>query len=143
MRRATLLFLFSLSLLVGPAFALQGKSTAPGQVKKKAHADISKWVKAKKRSLKVEIKFYDDLVGFGVSPSEALKTVKVVVEHNLNLAKLGHSVRRRTHAGIRGKVLSEAIHREVKARAEEKKKAKAKKAAPGHSKGKKKGKSGK
>lgn len=144
MRRSAFIFVFALPLLIGPAYALQGKSaSAPGQVKKKAHADIKKWVKAKKRKVKIEIKFYDDLVRWGVPSKDAMKTIKIVIEHNLDLGHLSHYARRRANAGVRGKVLHETIHREVKAKAEKKKKEKAKKAGPKKPPGKHKGKKGK
>ena len=144
MRRIPLLFLFSLPLFFGPAFAFQGKSaSAPGHVKKKAHADIKKWVKAKGRSIKIEIKFYDDLVLRGVPAKDALDMMKLVVEHHLDVGNLGHFVRSKVHGGVKGKKLAEAIHREVRARAEKKKKEKAGKPKAGKAKRKGKGKSGK
>ena len=145
MRRVTVVALFLLAFLLGPALALQGKSaSAPGQVKKKAHADITRWLKAKKRKMKTEIRIYDDLIRWGVPAKEALQVVKTVVDNNLELGSLGHFLRRRADKGIRGKVLSEAIRREVKARAEKKKKEKeAKRKKVGKTEGKAKGKKGK
>ena len=141
MRRLTLLFLLSLPLIFGPAYALQGKSaSAPGQVKKRAHGDLKKWVTAKGRKLRIEIKFYDDLVVRGVPSSEALKMMRLVIDHDLNVGNLGLFVKGKVHGGLNGKKLAAVIHKEVKARAEHKKKAKARKAAEGKAKGKLKGK---
>ena len=149
MRRLPLLFLFSLPFLFGPAFALQGKSaSAPGQVKKRAHGDIKKWVTAKGRKLKIEVKFYDDLVLRGVPSREALKMLRLVVDHNLDVGNLGHFVKGKVHGGLKGKKLAALIHKEVKARAEKKKASKAahrkaKGKLGGKPKGKAKGKPGK
>ena len=148
MRPAPLAALVSLILVFGPAYAYQGKSaSAPGQQKKKAHIDIKKWVKLKNRKVKQEIQFYDTLIKKGVSHADACKTVKIIVDNDLNVGHLSHFLRRRADAGIRGRVLGETISREVKKKAEEKKKRAAKKKTPAKPKPKPKpkprGKSGK
>ena len=120
--------------------SVRSRLRLPGEIrqrswagKKRAHGDIKKWVTAKGRKLKIEVKFYDDLVLRGVASSEALKMMRLVVDHDLDVGNLGHFVKGKVHGGLKGKKLAALIHKEVKARAEKKK---ASKAAHGKAKGK-------
>ena len=137
MRRITLLFVLSLSLSAGHAMALQGKSTdAPGQVKKRAHGDILKWIKVTGRKPKAEIAFYNDLISRGVPSKKALVSMKLIIEHDLETGKLGHFVRAKTKAGVKGTSLADAIHKEVQSRRDTKIKLKAKGKSAGKAGGK-------
>ena len=126
MRRVTLLFVLSLALPMGHAVALQGKSAdAPGQVKKRAHGDIHKWVKATGRPVKGELDLYDLFVSHGVPSKEALVMMKIVIEHDLEKDNLGRFVRLEVKSGVKGKSLAASIHKRVKLRRDKKIKAKA------------------
>ena len=127
MRRVTLLFALSLALPMGHAVALQGKSAdAPGQVKKRAHGDIKKWVKARGRLLKGELELYDKFCLHGVHSKDALVMMKIVIEHDLAKDNLGSFVRLQVKNGVKGKSLAASIHKEVKLRRDKKIKLKAK-----------------
>ena len=118
MLRLSLSLLFTALLVASPAPASAAGDKAE---RKKAHDQIKKWVKAKKRKPKSETRLYDDMVRYGVKSKEVLKMMKTVIAKDLNIGSLSHFLRRRADAGVRGKTLTEIMQREVKARAEKKK----------------------